>query len=205
ENYDYAISLKEGLDVVTAYHGRGEVWYKKGEYDKAILDFSKAIRNDEKSEKNYVSRGNAWCKRGEYENAIKDYKAAMHVAPEDPLGYSQLAWLLATCAEDQYRDGKQAVELAIKACELSKWNDAGSMNSLAASYAEVGDFERAENYQKMCILELDRKINKYDYTIRLKRYFARKPFRGEKVDREKQKKIEVPSNRFSEFLKTLEQ
>jgi len=54
-----------------------------------------------------------------------------------------LAWLLATCPEDSVRDGKIAVETAKQACELAYWKDAGVIDTLAAAYAEAGEFDSA--------------------------------------------------------------
>jgi cytochrome c-type biogenesis protein CcmH/NrfG len=52
------------------------------------------------------------------------------------------AWLLATCPVDEIRDGARAVELARQVVEASP-GDPWALDTLAAAYAESGDFESA--------------------------------------------------------------
>ena len=75
------------------------------------------------------------------------------------------------------RDGKKAVELAIEACELTRWKEAYCLETLAAAYAETGDFASAVKWQTKAIeLEADAK-EKDEYQARLKLYQEKKPFR----------------------------
>jgi hypothetical protein len=61
---------------------------------------------------------------------------------------NNLAWLLATCADAKIRNGKKALEYATRLCALSEWKDATGMDTLAASYAECGQFKEAIQWQK---------------------------------------------------------
>lgn len=95
--------------------------------------------------------------------------------------HNGLVWLQATCPVAHYRDGKKAVESATRACELTKWQEHGCLDTLAASYAEAGDFDTAVKWQKSALELLpkdDEQIRK-DYHMRLELYQAKKPYREE--------------------------
>jgi Flp pilus assembly protein TadD len=64
-------------------------------------------------------------------------------APDSPQMLDELAWLLATNSDPNARDGKEAVRLAERACDLTGRKIAALLGTLAAAYAETGDFQRA--------------------------------------------------------------
>ena len=64
-------------------------------------------------------------------------------APDSPRMLDELAWLLATNPDSQVRDGAEAVRLAEHACDLTQHKIPALLDTLAAAYAEAGDFPRA--------------------------------------------------------------
>jgi len=62
-----------------------------------------------------------------------------------------LAWRQATYPSAAIRDGTKAVENARQACELSDWSVAAHRDTLAAAYAEKGDFAAAVREQNEAI------------------------------------------------------
>ena len=59
------------------------------------------------------------------------------------LAQNNLAWLLATAANPALRNGPKAVELAEKAVIATGRNDPVMLHTLAAAYAEDGQFGKA--------------------------------------------------------------
>ena len=92
---------------------------------------------------------------------------------------SDLAWLRATCPDASYRDGKQAVTGATKACELSEWKNANAVDTLAAAYAETGQFDKAVEWQQKAIDLAPKEDTKEKGRRRLELYKAGKPYREE--------------------------
>jgi TPR repeat protein len=87
--------------------------------------------------------GQSLANGGQYAKAAEQYQLAMKVCSSFPWGFNDLAWLLATCSETSLRDGRQAVELAKKAVALGHKNDWSLWDTLAAAFAESGQYPEA--------------------------------------------------------------
>jgi len=64
-------------------------------------------------------------------------------APDSPRMLDELAWLLATYPDSKSRDGAEAIRLAERACVLTDRRIPALLDTLAAAYAEAGNFESA--------------------------------------------------------------
>jgi uncharacterized protein len=91
------------------------------------------------------------------------------------------AWMLATCPDSRHRDGQRAVQLAEEAIQ-SLGRQAGYVSTLAAAYAEVGDFVRAMELQEESIWlmrgEGATASRLAEAEVRMARFRDRKPWRG---------------------------
>ena len=127
----------------------------------------------------YYNRAKTKMSGGEFAEAISDYEAAVRVDPDRALALNDLAWLRATCSVAELRDGAKAVEQASKASELTNWKKAHCVGTLAAAYAEAGDFDSAVKQQKKAIDLLTDEEEKLraDFEKRLKLYQSGKPYR----------------------------
>ncbi len=176
---DFTEAIRLDPKYTEAFFVRGSAWNSKKEYDKAIKDYTEAIRLDPKDADVFYYRGDAWNSKREYDKAIEDYSEVMRLDPKKADGFNALAWLLATCPRAKYRDGKRAIELATKACELTEWKDVADIDTLAAAYAETGDFDRAIMYEKKAIeglTENDEEEYGDEFRTRLKLFEQKKPY-----------------------------
>ena len=77
--------------------------------------------------------------------------------------------------------GEKAVENATKACELTKWKEHSTLDTLAAAHAEAANFDEAVKWQKKAI-ELGGYMNKEETgkaAQRLKLFEKGQPYRQE--------------------------
>jgi tetratricopeptide (TPR) repeat protein len=123
---------------------RGNCYSELEDYDKAIADFTEAIRLAPQDPYAHCLRAWANDQKGEYSKAAAGYAKAIQLDPKYADGYQYFARFLACCPEDARRDGAKAVEYASKACELTEWKDAECLGTLAAAYAEVKDYGKAQ-------------------------------------------------------------
>jgi tetratricopeptide (TPR) repeat protein len=117
----------------------------------AIKRFSRALELDEKNFACRRGRSDAEISIGDHAAALADLEKALELQPDDTGVLNNLAWLLATSPDDAIRNGKRAIELAKKACESTEWKQAHIISTLAAGYAETGDFESARKYSGQAV------------------------------------------------------
>ncbi len=177
EDFDQALKLDP--DFAQAYGGRGFARFLKGESEKAIADFDQLIQRNPQAVVAYNNRGYNKQLLGRYAEAIADFRRAIELAPQYQLAYQNLAWLLATCPEDQVRDGQAALKAVAKAYELSEGKSPEVLKAMAAAYAETGDFEKATAWQAK-VLEQTPEDDKSDEQQLLDLYKSQKPYRIER-------------------------
>jgi tetratricopeptide (TPR) repeat protein len=94
-----------------------------------------------------------------------------------------LAWLLATSVDDTVRDGKRAVELATMACEIDRQKDPRFVDTLAAAYAESGEFDTAVQWSKKALAMIttpDLERWRKPFQAALSNYEAKQPTREDR-------------------------
>jgi len=90
----------------------------------------------------YGMRGVFWQEQHEHYRAISDFTRATQLMPQQGEPYNNLAWIMATCDNSDYRNGELALKNALKAVELLR-ESPDSLDTMAAAYAEAGRFPEA--------------------------------------------------------------
>ncbi len=153
---------------------------------KAVEVYDQVLEKDPKNFFALRGKADAMLSVGNHEAAITYYDDCLEIEPEDDHILNNLAWVLATSPRDEVRDGARAVELALKACELTKYEEGHILSTLAAGYAETGNFEKAIEFSKKAIERARDDENRASLQKELESYEAGKPFREEQSESEKQ-------------------
>lgn len=118
---------------------------------KAIDAFSEVLKQDPDNQMAFRHRGDALLGMGKLKEAIADYESALKLDENDSGVLNNLAWLLAAAPDDSLRNGQRAVELAKTAARVTEFKQPHILSTLAASYAETGDFESAVSWSKKAV------------------------------------------------------
>jgi tetratricopeptide (TPR) repeat protein len=136
------------------------------------------------------SRADALLSVGRHADAVKDYDEALKIDADDTHVLNNLAWVLATSPDDAVRNADRSIELGLKACELTKYQRPHILSTLAAGYAEKGDWETAKKWSSKAV-ELGAKDEEIDEQLKkeLESYEQKKPWREKQEVEENTKPI----------------
>lgn len=90
--------------------------YDKGQYDRAISDYDKAIEINPKDTDAYHNRGLAYYDKGQNDQAISDYDNAIEIDPKYALAYNNRGFTYFVKLGNKVKgcaDWKKACELGI--------------------------------------------------------------------------------------------
>jgi len=163
---------------LAGYFHRGNAWQSKKEWAKAIVDYNVVIRLDPEHAPAFCQRGCAWAAERKYERALADISEAVRIDPRYADAHRAGGWLLATCPDLTLREVKKAVELATRACQITDWKDAASLDVLAAACASSGDFQSAVRWQTTAVPLGAGSDDTAERQRRLALYRDKKPYRG---------------------------
>lgn len=146
-----------------------------------IADFERAMALDANFAEPYLARARARRALGDYKQAVADEQAYCRLRPDDAHVLNTTAWQLAVIDDDAVRDGKAALELALKACELTKHEAVRQLDTLAAAQAELGRYRKAVETQEKALALVrqhpEQGFAPQQFEERLKLYRERKPYR----------------------------
>ena len=126
----------------------------------------------------YCGRGAQRARAGKFEMAMLDFNKALRLDPTDLMPCICLARLYATCPDEKYRDGKKAFEYARKVYRLAEERDWFCADTLAAAYAECGDFEKARKCEADAVHLAPDEECRRAASSRLELYKQEKPYRA---------------------------
>lgn len=117
--------------------------------------WEQCLKVDPRSARAHGGLADQLANAGLFDEAVRHYRATVQNAPDDPEILDIVALQLASFENERFRDYDEAIRLARRACELSRWEDPRYIRGLATvhtffarSLAERDDFNAAiQNYR----------------------------------------------------------
>lgn len=128
------------------YSNLGNALAQKGQMDEAIRDYQKALAINPTNSQTYYNYGNALIQNGEMDEATLQFEKAVTIQPgfvEAQNNLARIVWMLANSPNPTVRNGTKAVELGRQSDQLAGGSNPMIAASLAAAYAETGNFAEA--------------------------------------------------------------
>lgn len=129
-----------------AYLNLGVTYSKMNNVEQAAAHYEKAIEYKPGHVAATESLVRLYIQQHRIGDAIRVLQAGVAAARDNLKFTNMLSEMLSTAQDDRLRDGATALRLIIPACEASQYQIPGLLATLAAAYAETGDFEKAVEF-----------------------------------------------------------
>jgi protein O-mannosyl-transferase len=156
----FRAELKLNPTNSAALNNLGTELMQTGDANQALAAFLQASNLDPANPTIHYNAGNAYSSLHRWPEAKSEYEAALKENPNQPQLLDRLAWILATSPDPSVRNGTEAVRLAQRACELTHNSNPALLDTLAAAYAEAGQFDEAIATQQKVLNILSETANK---------------------------------------------
>jgi protein O-mannosyl-transferase len=116
---------------------------QKGRVDDALVHYRKLLELDPNNIEVHNIVGTVMVQQGHIREGVEEWEKVLLVRPDNGNAMSNIAWVLATSPDASIRDGAKAVRLGEEAMRISVGRIPMIFRTLAAAYAENGQFPEA--------------------------------------------------------------
>lgn len=175
----YSSAIAHDAKCWLAYFGRAEAFEHLHDSQHALADYSMTIQLKPSFYLASIQRAGVSARLSNYDSALSEYE---HLLSLHPMAFTRAmvlndrAWLRASCSNPAVRNGQQAIADAKAACNLTSWSKPEYIDTLAAAYAEAGDFQSAGQFEERALKGVHGDSRK-GYEQRLALYQSHRPFR----------------------------
>jgi protein O-mannosyl-transferase len=145
---DEAISLLQAAvdlrpDNSPAHENLAKALLQKGKVADALIHYQKLLELQPDNIEVHNIVGTVLIQQGRIREGVDEWQKVLAIQPNNGNALSNLAWVFATSPDDSLRDGVKAVQLASEALRISGHRIPIIFRTLAAAYAEHGQFAEA--------------------------------------------------------------
>jgi tetratricopeptide (TPR) repeat protein len=178
------LELRKALEAdpgnAPAHYALGQVLNRQGDAPSAIREWRRALELDPQNVDVHGALGDALRAQGRTAEALAEWRAVIELRPNDVETLRKAAWALSTSPDAAIRNGEEAMAYAVRAMQLSIRKDARILDTLAAAYAEKGDFSYAEYIERQALFApglFEEPALKDQILARRALYLSHQPFR----------------------------
>jgi tetratricopeptide (TPR) repeat protein len=143
--------LRRDPSNLAAHNNLGNVLTLQGKQEEAVKHFEKAVQISPDHASTHNNLALAYKKLGRTGDAIAEYREAIRLNPNQTEAINNLAWTLATDPDPKFRNGVEAVQLATRVCEITRYQHPLALATIAAAYAETGHFNEAISFAEQAL------------------------------------------------------
>lgn len=138
-------------DNENVHNNLGVALLEQRRFPEAIKYLNNALDINPENINARYNMGMSFWGQGKTQEAIEQFRQVLKLKPEWATAANSLAWILATDKSGNNRNGEEAVRWALVACKGEGRANPAFLDTLAAAYAEAGDFERAVKTAEECL------------------------------------------------------
>jgi tetratricopeptide (TPR) repeat protein len=141
-HYREAARLKP--EWAAPYASLGNLYFLRQQTNEAVHAFEMALQLSPEAPVTQFQLATLLMALGNVRESLEHYRVAMRLRPDWPEVLNNIAWTYATCSDARFRNGREAIHMSERACELSHRKEPVFIGTLAAAYAEAGQYENAQ-------------------------------------------------------------
>jgi len=130
-------------DLPGGHKNLADTLFQQGSFAEAITHYNKTLQIEPGFVGVHAKLAYSLEALGSLGDAVEHYTKALQAEHDRVDILNNLAWLLAAHKDAEFHDPEQAVRLAERACELTKYKDVSLLDTLAAAYEAAGNFAQA--------------------------------------------------------------
>lgn len=135
---NYAEALRLEPDYPEARYNLGRARASQGNFDEAIVEYRHALQIRPDDPDTLSSLASALASKGEIDAAVASYRRALELRPDLPSALVDLAWILATSDRPEIRAPEEAMHLAERVADLTRYQNPTVLETLAIAYFFAG-------------------------------------------------------------------
>lgn len=174
----YREAIRLWPDYLDARRNFGGLLLKQKRFDEATEQYLAILRSEPDNAEAHYQLGVIEQDQRHYSDAALHLRRAVELKPSWVEAINNLSWLLSTSTDATVRNGSEALKFARRLAVFTGDDDVQTLDTLAAAYAETGEFAEASQHEKAAIETLRKRGEPVKgFEQRFDLYQQHRPFR----------------------------